>query len=399
MRIAIFAETFIPKWDGVVNTLCHLLRHLARRGHASLMFAPQGAPPLYAETRIVGLQGFPFALYPELKLVPPLVDVGQELAAFEPDLVHLVNPASLGWAGLRHAHSLGLPVAASYHTDIPGYAERYGLSLLRDPLWAYFRWIHNQADMNFAPSRFTRRQLELQGFERVRIWARGVDTERFSPWCRSAAWRGRLTGGDPQAPLLLYVGRLATEKRVDWLRPVLEALPETRLAIVGDGPVRLDLEDGFAGTPTVFTGYLEGDDLAQAYASADVFVFPSANETFGNVVLEAMASGLPVVASRAGGPVDHVADGENGFLIDPEDLDQWIDVIGRLISDLPHARWLGAGARAYAMTQSWEAIFDQLLEDYAELLDRFDHPRRRRGMGLLSSLGPRSTYRDTYFTL
>lgn len=399
MRIAIFAETFIPKWDGVVNTLCHLLRHLAHRGHASLMFAPQGAPPLYADTRIVGLHSFPFPFYPELRLVPPLVDVERELAAFEPDLVHLVNPASLGWAGLRHARSLDLPVAASYHTDIPGYAERYGLSLLRDPLWAYFRWIHNQADMNFAPSPFTHRQLELQGFERVRIWARGVDTERFHPRHRSAAWRRRLTGGDPEAPLLLYVGRLATEKRVDWLRPVLDALPETHLAIVGDGPVRLELEERFSGTPTIFTGYLEGDDLAQAYASADVFVFPSANETFGNVVLEAMASGLPVIASRAGGPVDHVADGENGFLLDPEGLDQWIRQIEHLISDLNRARRLGAGARAYAMTQSWEAIFDQLLSDYAELLERFTRSRPRRGMGLLSSLGPRSTYRDTYLTL
>jgi glycosyltransferase involved in cell wall biosynthesis len=374
MRIAIFSETFLPKWDGVVTTLCHLLKYLARRDHNSLMFAPEDAPAHYVNTRIIGLHGFSFPFYPELKIVPPLVNVEQELVEFEPDLIHLVNPASLGWAGLRHARALGLPVAASYHTDIPGYAERYGLSLLRDPLWTYFRWIHNKADMNFAPSHFTKHQLELHGFERVRIWARGVDTDRFSPRHRSVAWRRWLTGGHSEAPLLLYVGRLATEKRVDWLRPVLDALPQARLAIVGDGPARLDLENLFTGAPATFTGYLEGDNLVQAYASADIFVFPSANETFGNVVLEAMASGLPVVASRAGGPIDHVVDGENGFLLHPEDLDQWIAQISQLISDLDYARQLGASARAYAMTQGWEAIFDQLMLDYYEL----KHPNKSR---------------------
>jgi len=369
MRIAYFAETFLPKWDGIANTLCYLLDHLADRGHTSLMFAPQGAPARYAETPIVGLPSVAFPLYSELRLVPPVVDVERELAAFRPDLVHLVNPASLGLVGLRNARSLDLPIVASYHTDIPGYAVQYGLGLLRDPLWAYFRWVHNQADLNLCPSRFTQRELKAQGFQRVKVWGRGVDTRRFSPRFRSEAWRLRLSGGCPELPLLLYVGRLATEKRVEWLRPIFAWLPEVRLAIVGDGPRRTELEDLFAHTPTVFTGYLHGEDLARAYASADLFVFPSANETFGNVVLEAMASGLPVIAPRSGGPVDHVIDGVNGFLFDSDDGADLVALLRWLVSDSSCARQLGGSARAYAESQSWEVILDELLEAYTTLLD------------------------------
>jgi glycosyltransferase involved in cell wall biosynthesis len=388
MRIAFFTETFLPKLDGVTNTLCYLLEHIANRKHVSLMFAPQSAPARYAATPIVGLSGFPFPLYPELKLVPPLVDVEQQLAAFRPDLVHLVNPASLGLAGLQHARALGTPVVASYHTDVPGYAVRYGLGLFRDPLWAYFRWIHNQADLNLSPSRFTKAELEAHGFQRVKVWGRGVDTVRFSPYQRSRAWRLRLSGGCPEAPLLLYVGRLASEKRVELLRPVLDVLPGARLAIVGDGPLRTTLQELFADTPTVFTGYLRGEDLAHAYASADLFVFPSANETFGNVVLEAMASGLPVIAPRSGGLVDHVINGKNGFLFEPDDLTDLTNLVGWLISDRFYIRRLGAAARTYAKLQSWQTVLDALLDEYTALVR--NHARSNRWPGATVSANLKS---------
>jgi glycosyltransferase involved in cell wall biosynthesis len=172
---------------------------------------------------------------------------------------------------------------------------------------------------------------------------------RFNPCHRSDVWRERLSGGHPEAPLLLYVGRLAPEKRVEWLHFILDTLHEARLAIVGDGPSRAALEERFADTPTFFAGYLRGEALSCAYASADVFCFPSATETFGNVVTEAMASGLPVVAPHSGGPADLVAK------------------VWRLASNLTYARELGANARAYAETQSWPAVLDGLLEDYALL--------------------------------
>jgi glycosyltransferase involved in cell wall biosynthesis len=152
MRVAIFAETFLPKWDGVAHTLCHLLDHLALRGHHSLMFAPGGVLTHYADTPIVSLPSFDCLVYPGLRLVPPLVNVERELTEFWPDVVHLVNPVSLGLVGLRAARYLGLPVVMSYHTDLPGYTERYGVGLLRDLTWACFRWLHNQADLNLCPS-------------------------------------------------------------------------------------------------------------------------------------------------------------------------------------------------------------------------------------------------------
>jgi phosphatidylinositol alpha 1,6-mannosyltransferase len=369
MRLAIFTETFLPKWDGIANTLCYLLEHLAVRGHECLMFAPEGAPARYAETQIIGLPSMAFPFYRDLKLVPPLVDVEQELASFEPDIVHLVNLASLGLVGMRHAHDLGIPVVASYHTDLPGYARHYGMRLLEDPIWAYFRWLHNQADLNLCPSYFTKQELEAHEFERVDVWGRGVDMERFNPqWCH-AEWRERLTDGHPDSPLMLYVGRLATEKRIDWLRPLLDIVPHAYLAIVGDGPIREDLEELFEGTHTVFTGFLDGVDLSRAYASADMFVFPSASETLGNVVLEAMASGLPVVAAGAGGPVDHVKHRINGFLSDPDDPTDFAALALRCISDPDTLHTMRESARAYAETQTWARIFDDLLAKYQALVE------------------------------
>jgi len=368
MRIAFFTETFLPKIDGVVNTLCHLLDYLAGRGHASLLFAPEGGPGRYAQTPVIGLPGVSLPIYPELKIVLPHIDVSRHLTAFRPDLIHIINPVSLGLAGLNQAQHLHVPVVASYHTDIPGFAMRWGFGVLRDPFWTYFRWLHNQADLNLCPSTFTEAELISQGFERTKIWSRGVDIERFNPHHRSAEWRNRLTGGRPESPLLLCVSRLSLEKRLDWLRPALAALPQARLAIVGDGPARSDLERLFAATPTIFTGYLRGHDLACAYAAADVFVFPAANETFGNVALEAMASGVPVVAARSGGVLDHVLDRQTGLLFDPESQADLAAAVAKLITNPWLARSLGKAARQYAENKNWAAVFDKLLDDYAALV-------------------------------
>lgn len=368
MRVALFTEVFLPKTDGVVNTLCRLLEHLARRGHRAILFAPEGGPTCYADTPVVGLPALPVPFYPELRLVPPLVDVRQALADFRPDLIHVFNPVSLGLVGLYLAREMRIPVAASYQTDLPGFAQRWGMGFFSEPLWGFLRWVHDQADLNFCPSQFTMRQLAARGFRNLRVWGRGVDADRFHPRHADPGWRARLSGGHPEAPLVLTVGRLSPEKRMGMLRPLLDALPGVRLAIVGDGPERWALEHQFAGTPTVFTGYLRGADLAAAYASADVFVLTSANETFGNVVLEAMASGLPVVVPDTGGQVDYVQHGVNGLIYGAEDGDQMVAHVARLIEDPALARRLGSAARAYAETQTWEQVLDRLLADWATLL-------------------------------
>ncbi len=368
MRIALFTETFLPKTDGIVNTLCHLLDHLARRGHTVLLFAPAGGPTHYAHTPVIGLPAVPFPLYPELRLVPPTVDVRDWLAAFSSDLIHVFNPVSLGVAGLRHARQLGIPAAASYQTDLPGFAVRWGLGLFSDLLWGYLRWVHDQADLNFCPSRFTMAELASRGFRNLRVWGRGVDAERFHPRQASVEWRARLSDGHLEAPLIITVGRLAPEKRIAMLRPLADALPQVRLAIVGDGPARWLLEHQFADTPTVFTGYLRGAELAAAYASADIFVLTGANETFGNVVLEALASGLPVVVPSTGGQLDHVRDGINGLIFEAEDKNALVAQVARLADDLPLARRLGSAGRTYAKTQRWEQVLDGLIADWQSIV-------------------------------
>ena len=364
MKIALFTETFLPKIDGVVNTLCQLLQHLERRGHEAVVLAPGNGPETFASARVIYHRGAGLPMYPELRVVSPFADVGASLRGFRPDLVHVANPVLLGVAGTRWAESRGFPVVASYHTDVPGYARTYGFPALTRPLWGYLRWVHDKARLNLCPSRATLAELESRGFSNLKLWTRGVDADRFSPDKASQEWRRRLTGGNPQAPLLLYVGRLAPEKRVDWLRPLLEELPGARLAIVGGGPSREELERLFAGTPTVFPGYLQGEDLAGAYASADIFAFPSASETFGNVVLEAAASGLPAVAPRAGGVVDIVRDGETGFLFEAHSRRAFSDSVRRLVHDLGKRREMSAKARSLAEGRSWEAVLDGLLEEY-----------------------------------
>jgi glycosyltransferase involved in cell wall biosynthesis len=399
MRIAFVSETFLPNVDGVVRTLCRVLEHLEPLGHEALVLAPSGAPPRVHGAEVVGLSGFRFPLYPAIRLVPPTVDLRRRLERFRPDVVHVLNPLSLGIAALRQARAMEIPVVASFHTDLAGFARRWGLGSLSTLFWPYLRWIHAQADLNLCPSPTTLRLLESQGFPRLDLWTRGVDTARFHPGLRSPAWRAKLSGLAPDAPLVLYAGRLSPEKRVEWCRDLLFAAPGVRLAIVGDGPSRASLERLFDGTPTVFTGMLHGEDLARAYASADVLVYPGAEETFGNVVLEAMASGLPVVAARAGGPLDIIEDGTNGLLFDAEERASLVACVSRLLADGALSRRIGAAGRREALQREWPKVLDGLLDTYRSLLPAapavLAHHRsrrrtvsRRQRVGAMASAAP-----------
>jgi phosphatidylinositol alpha 1,6-mannosyltransferase len=368
MRIALFTETFLPRVEGVTNTLCRVLEHLAARGHESVLFAPEGGPNQYANTPVIGLRGWQFPLYPDFKIIPPLPSIRKPLSAFNPDVVHVLNPLSLGLAAIQQSRSLGLPVVASYHTDVPGFMRRWGYQLPSQLMACYMRWLHNRADLNLCPSQVTLEALRRQGYRRLKVWSRGVDTVLFHPSKRSAEWRVRLSGGNPEQPLLLFVGRLSYEKRIHWLHAVINALPDVRVAIVGDGPARAGLQRLFFDAPVVFTGTLHGEDLAAAYASADIFVFPAANETLGNVVLEAMASGLPVVAPRAGGLLDHAVHGETALLFEPEDRNALVAAVQALVEDPALARRLGSAGRARVEPRTWMAVLDGLLEDYRSVI-------------------------------
>jgi len=375
MRIAIFTETFLPKLDGIVSILCLALRHLRDRGHEALVIGPPDMPAEYAGARCVRTGGPRFPLYPEVRMNLPSRRIGQALRQFQPDVVHVANPVFLGPTGIVYARKLGLPLLASYHTDVPGFAKHYGYPWGEPVLWRLFRTMHNCADVNLVPSTAVLRQVRMHGFRRVRWWHRGIDTERFRPTLRDPAMRERLSGGHPEDFVALYVGRISREKGIEHLRAPLATMPGVRLALVGGGPEFEQIQAMYAGTPTVFTGYLDGDDLVAAFASADALIFPSTNETFGLVALEAMACGLPVIATLTGGLVDILHDGVNGLAYDPHNLRTLADRIRQLQQSPELRAQLSAGALAHARERNWRATMDQLIEYYQ--LARLVHRRWR----------------------
>jgi glycosyltransferase involved in cell wall biosynthesis len=369
MKIALFTETFLPKIDGIVTRLKHTVEHLQRNGDRVLVFCPDGGVKEYKGAKVHGVSGIPLPLYPELKLAIPRPTIRWTLERFKPDLIHVVNPAVLGVGGIYYAKTMNIPLVASYHTHLPQYLQHYGLGALEGLLWELLKLGHNQAQLNLCTSTAMVQELINHGIERVDLWQRGVDTEMFQPHLATGQMRSRLSDGHPDSPLLLYVGRLSAEKEIDRIKPVLEAIPDARLALVGNGPNREALQEHFKGTPTNFVGYLEGLELASAFASADAFIFPSRTETLGLVLLEAMAAGCPVVAARSGGIPDIVTDGVNGYMFDPSDPQGAIAATKRLLEAKEEREQLRQNARLEAEKWGWSAATKQLQNYYRSVID------------------------------
>ncbi|MCP9797954.1 MULTISPECIES: glycosyltransferase family 4 protein [Cyanophyceae] len=371
MKIAFFTETFLPKVDGIVTRLTKTVQQLVLAGDEVLIFCPEGAPDGYMGARVVGVPAMPLPLYPELKLALPRPAVSEALDRFGPDLVHVVNPAVLGLGGIWLARSRGLPLVASYHTHLPKYLEHYGMGMLEPLLWELLKAAHNQAQLNLCTSTAMVDELAARGIQHTALWQRGVDTDLFRPELASGAMRERLHGGhDDTGHLLLYIGRLSAEKQIERIRPVLEAMPQARLALVGDGPHRQQLERHFDGTATTFVGYLAGQELASAYASGDAFLFPSSTETLGLVLLEAMAAGCPVVGANRGGIPDIVSDGVNGCLYDPDQPASLTTAVQRLLGDPAARRQLRLAAREEAERWGWAGATAQLQGYYRQVLQQ-----------------------------
>ena len=373
MKIALFTETFLPKVDGIVTRLTKTVQHLVAAGDEVLIFCPEGAPDTYMGARVVGVPALPLPLYPELKLALPRPMVSEALDGFAPDLVHVVNPAVLGLGGIWLAKTKGYPLVASYHTHLPKYLEHYGLGMLEPVLWELLKAAHNQAQLNLCTSTAMVAELSAKGIQHTALWQRGVDTDLFRPELRSDTMRQRLLGGrSDTGRLLLYIGRLSAEKQIERIRPVLDAMPEARLALVGDGPYRQQLQTLFAGSAASFVGYLAGEELASAYASADAFLFPSSTETLGLVLLEAMAAGCPVVGANRGGIPDIVSDGVNGCLYEPDGVDGGAGSLAaateRLLGDTSEREQLRRNAREEAERWGWAGATEQLRGYYRQVL-------------------------------
>ncbi|MDZ5710948.1 glycosyltransferase family 4 protein [Jeotgalibacillus haloalkalitolerans] len=368
MRIAMITETFLPSTDGVVTRLCASIRWLRSEGHEVMVIAPDHGIKEYEGAIVAGIPAYNFFLYKEdRKFSFYSKKVKKYLKTFNPDIVHAVNPSFLGVTGIYYAKRLKLPLMASYHTHVPKYADYYNFSYLKPAMWTYFKTLHNRASLNLCTSNTVLGELREKGFRNVHLWKRGVDTKQFHPGFYSEEMRERLTGGKTDKTLLIFVSRLAAEKEIERVKPLLTQSDDYCLAIVGDGPNRETLEKEFAGTNTIFTGFMHGEELAQAYASSDVFVFPSTTETLGLVLMEAMASGLPVLAAKSGPTAEQVADGETGVLFDPADPAHILRAAAQLKIKEVRAKM---GQRAHEEIQSvgWDESAAQLMDYYYETL-------------------------------
>jgi Glycosyltransferase len=375
MRILYFTDTYLPQINGVTNTLDKLGAYFENNKIEYLIFAPY-YPDNSLQLREIHVKRFrsmSLPAYPECKLSIPLYSNLCHLAdKFKPDVVHLMTPAGIGVAGLKYAHERDLPLVSSFTTSFDAYLKYYKIDIFQNLIWSFFKWFHNSCDINLCPSQDTINTLESRRIRNIKLMSRGIDTDVFNPLFKSGDIKKDLNTEEKMA--FLYVGRLAAEKDLDILMESIRNINGiypglTRFVIAGDGPYASCMKKT-APDNVLFTGYIKGERLSSIYASCDVFVFPSSTETFGNVVLEAMASGLPVIAVNSGGVKNSIINGYNGILCDSRDVGSFTRAICRFIEDKTLAGNLGINARQYTLDKSWNSIFDRLMSDYLGLLEQ-----------------------------
>ncbi|MFF1688665.1 glycosyltransferase family 4 protein [Streptomyces sp. NPDC058254] len=367
MRVVIVTESFPPDINGVAHCALQTARHLAARGHDPLVIAPATASGPDADTDapcpVIRVPSLPLPGYPQVRVALPSRRVAAAVAAHGAELVHLASPFILGVRGMAAAARLRIPAVAVYQTDLAGYARTY-MGAGEATAWRRIRGVHGAADRTLAPSSAAVRDLEGHGVPRVRLWPRGVDTVRFRPDLRDEALRRELA---PNGELIVgYVGRLAPEKQVDLLAGAC-GLDGVRVVVVGDGPSELGLREALPGA--VFLGRRTGAELAHIFASLDIFAHTGPYETFCQTVQEAMASGVPVIAPAAGGPLDLVAHGRTGLLVTPGDASAVRDAVWSLAEDPLRRLAYGAAGRSTVEGRTWEVVGDQLVGHYEEVLD------------------------------
>ena len=358
----IVTESFLPSLNGVTNSVLRILDTFKQRGYEALIIAPTAPSPKYLGFNVVRTASFPLM---QFQVAVPGLWLQNTIDEFQPDVVHVASPFMLGGQAILAAERLGIPSVAIYQTELTGYMDRYNLSLAKPLLDKMVAAIHSPATLNLAPTKQTADYLSSLGVGNVAVWGRGVDLDLFHPNRKLSedAERLRQRWAPNGERIVGYVGRLAAEKQVHRFAELLE-LPNTRIVLVGDGPERKRLEGEFAGKPVTFTGKLSGLDLAHAYAAMDAFVHFGTEETFGQTIQEAQASGLALVAPRSGGPIALVDHGHTGYLAHPTQGGAFTPLVSQILDDQELRARVGEQARRSVLTKSWETNNAQLLEHY-----------------------------------
>jgi glycosyltransferase involved in cell wall biosynthesis len=381
MRIAYFAGTMRQGHDGVTRVLYHLVQALNSRGIENIFFSPIIPDENNQPTTMFEVPSLAFPLYKDYRIALPGEKYFEEkLSSFKPDLIHINSPCSLGYAAAKFGQRHQIPVVSTYHTHFPSYAKYYRVKPLEAVAWNYFRKLYNLCQRTYVPSMPILQELSNERIENLKFLPHGVDTSLFHPLNRSVKWREEFGIGSRAA--LLFVGRLVWEKDLRTLVQTYQILKsrgsDVAFVLVGDGPAGPELKELMP--EALFLGYRSGVELSTAYASSDMFVFPSTTETFGNVVLEAMASGLVPVCARQGGSAGIIQHGVTGLLTVPRDAADLASSIRHLLDHPGRRAEMADQAVRFARQQTWERIFDQLFEDYAAVLHEFheSYPRRQR---------------------
>lgn len=367
MRVAVVSESFLPTVNGVTTSVRKVLDHLAARGHQAMVIAPAaGAPSTHAGFPVHQVPSFAYRQFP---VGLPNPQVQRLIEAFEPDVLHAASPFLLGAQAMAAAQRLGVPSVAIFQTDVAGYARRNHLGAATRIAWRLVRWVHERADLTLAPSSASIADLAAAGVPRVAHWGRGVDLEAYHP--RMKATQGARDLKQRLAPngqtLIGYVGRVAPEKQLERLA-CLRGMEGISIAIVGDGPALGQVQAALRGMPVSFLGSLGGAALAEAYGAFDLFLHPGTEETFGQTLQEAHAAGLAVIAPRAGGPIDLVHSGVDGYLYEPGDDDGIRELVGSLVADKNLRLRMGEAGRRSVLGRTWSAVGDELLAHYASVI-------------------------------
>ncbi|MEH6931170.1 glycosyltransferase family 4 protein [Bacillus sp. JJ783] len=371
MRVAIFTDTFTPQVNGVAKTLERLTKYFQKENIAYSVFAPQHTAEDNFVANVNTMRSIPLTiLYPECRFAFPTPRIKRELLAFKPDIIHIATPFNMGLCGLYYAKKLNIPVVGSYHTDFDAYLHYYKIEFLSSMLWNYLKWFHSHMQKNFVPSPETLHQLKKKGFQQLYIWGRGVDCTLFHPTYNKDLFRKKYN--ITAKYILSYVGRLAPEKDIDTLQTLIQTTNKERddihWLIAGDGPLAKGLHENVPKTNVTFTGYLQGTNLAEVYASSDLMVFPSTTETFGNVVLESLACGTPVIGANSGGVKNIIKDEKTGFLCEPKNEDSFLSSIYELLNNEEMRKQMSQDAHSYAATKSWDEISSDLLMHYDDVI-------------------------------